>query len=109
MGAVAQERSTISRFFRGRWLIFLGTYSYGLYVYHHFISYYLTINHTERELTAWLGSHSAAIALQATLGAAVSIAIAYVSYEFFEKRFLGLKRFYATARKPASQPTTVSG
>jgi peptidoglycan/LPS O-acetylase OafA/YrhL len=106
---VAQERSSISRFFRSRWLIFLGTYSYGLYVYHHFISYYLTVNHTERELTTWLGSHGAAIALQATLGAAVSIAIAYVSYEFVEKRFLGLKRFYATAREPASRPTIVSG
>lgn len=93
---VASERSSLSRFFRSRWLVFLGTYSYGLYVYHHFISYYLTINHTERELTAWLGSHAAAIALQATLGVAVSVAIAYASYELFEKRFLGLKRLYAS-------------
>ena len=93
----------ISRFFRSRWLVFLGTYSYGLYVYHHFISYYLTVNHTERELTAWLGSHGAAIALQATLGTAVSVAIAYASYELFEKRFLGLKRFYATAKEPAAK------
>jgi peptidoglycan/LPS O-acetylase OafA/YrhL len=99
---VASEQSSISRFFRSRWLVFLGTYSYGLYVYHHFISYYLTINHTERELTTWLGSHGAAIALQATLGAAVSVAIAYASYELFEKRFLGLKRFYATAKEPAA-------
>lgn len=98
---VASERSSLSRFFRSRWLVFLGTYSYGLYVYHHFISYYLTINHTERQLTAWLGSHGAAIALQVTLGAAASIAIAYASYEWFEKRFLGLKRFY-TAKDAAS-------
>ena len=95
---VASEQSSISRFFRSRWLVFLGTYSYGLYVYHHFISYYLAVNHTERQLTAWLGSHGAAIALQATLGAAVSIAIAYASYELFEKRFLRLKRFYTTIR-----------
>ena len=99
---VASERSSISRFFRSRWLIFLGTYSYGLYVYHHFVSYYLTVNHTERELTTWLGSHGAAIALQATLGAAVSGAIAYASYELFEKRFLGLKRFYATSKESAA-------
>ena len=95
--------------FRSRWLIFLGTYSYGLYVYHHFISYYFTVNHTERELAQWLGSHGVAIALQATLGAAVSLAIAYLSYEFFEKRFLGLKRFYTTAREPALSATKVSG
>ena len=69
---VAAERSTISRFFRGRWLMFLGTYSYGLYVYHHFISYYLTVNQTEFELARWLGSHGAAVALQATLGIAAS-------------------------------------
>ncbi len=106
---VASERSSISRFFRSRWLVFLGTYSYGLYVYHHFISYYLTVNHTERELTTMLGSHGAAIALQATLGVAVSVAIAYVSYEYFEKRFLGLKRFYETPREPTLKATTVSG
>jgi peptidoglycan/LPS O-acetylase OafA/YrhL len=97
---LAPERSSVSRFFRSRWLIFLGTYSYGLYVYHHFISYYLVVNRTERDLAALLGSHSAAIALQASLGVAVSVAIAYISYEFFEKRFLGLKRFYATAKEP---------
>lgn len=97
---VAPEQSLLSQLFRSRWLVFLGTYSYGLYVYHHFVSYYLTVNHTERELTAWLGSHGVAIALQATLGIAVSIIIAYASYELFEKRFLQLKRFYATADAP---------
>lgn len=99
---VASAQSQLSLFFRRRWLVFLGTYSYGLYVYHHFISYYLTINRTERELTAWLGSHSAAIALQATLGIAVSIIIAYASYELFEKRFLRLKRFYDTPKRQAA-------
>jgi peptidoglycan/LPS O-acetylase OafA/YrhL len=97
----APQRSSISRFFRVRWLMFLGTYSYGLYVYHHFISYYLTVNRTEFELARWLGSHGAAIALQATLGIAVSLAIAYLSYEYFEKRFLRMKRFYAS-RQSAS-------
>src|SRR5262245_45521771 len=47
---VAPEHSTSSRFFRCRLMVFLGTYSYGLYVYHHFISYYLTSNRTELEL-----------------------------------------------------------
>jgi peptidoglycan/LPS O-acetylase OafA/YrhL len=99
---VARERSSISRFFRSRWMIFLGTYSYGLYVYHHFISYYLTVNRTEFELARWVGSHGLAVALQATVGASLSLAIAYVSYEFFEKRFLKLKRFYETPKLPAA-------
>lgn len=100
---VVPEWSAISRFFRSRWLMFLGTYSYGLYVYHHFISYYLTSNRTELELAQWLGSHGAAIALQATVGAAVSLAIAYLSYELLEKRFLGLKRFFEPDAKSAQQ------
>ena len=83
-------------------MIFLGTYSYGLYVYHHFISYYLTTNRTEFALAYWLGSHGAAVALQATVGASISLALAYLSYELFEKRFLRLKRLFATAGAGAS-------
>jgi peptidoglycan/LPS O-acetylase OafA/YrhL len=97
----AAERSPISRLFRARWLMFLGTYSYGLYVYHHFISYYLTVNQTEFELTRWFGSHGTAVTLQAMLGVALSLIIAYVSYEYFEKRFLRLKRLYAPRESAA--------
>lgn len=106
---VAPERSATSRFFRSRPMAFLGTYSYGLYVYHHFISYYMTSNRTELELAQWLGSHSAAVALQAVLGASVSLAIAYVSYEYFEKRFLALKRLFETAKEPVAHPPTARG
>jgi peptidoglycan/LPS O-acetylase OafA/YrhL len=101
---IAPERSAASRFFRSRCMVFLGTYSYGLYVYHHFISYYLSSNHTELELAQWLGSHGAAVALQATLGALASLALAYLSYELFEKRFLRLKRLFETAKDPAHHP-----
>jgi peptidoglycan/LPS O-acetylase OafA/YrhL len=93
---VAPERSAISRFFRSRYMVFLGKYSYGLYVYHHFISYYLSSNRTELELAQRLGSHGAAVALQAIVGALVSLAVAYLSYELFESRFLGLKRWFET-------------
>ena len=44
---IAPKRSATSRFFCSRSMVFLGTYSYGLYVYHHFISYYLTANRTD--------------------------------------------------------------
>jgi peptidoglycan/LPS O-acetylase OafA/YrhL len=98
---IAPKQSVISRFFRSRSMVFLGTYSYGLYVYHHFISYYLTINRTELELARWLGSHGAAVALQATLGASASLAVARMSYELFEKRFLRLKRLFQTTKNPA--------
>jgi peptidoglycan/LPS O-acetylase OafA/YrhL len=100
---VAPERSATSRFFCSRSMVFLGTYSYGLYVYHHFISYYLTTNRTDLELAFWLGSHGAAVALQATLGASASLALAYLSYEHFEKRFLHLKRLFETAKEPTPE------
>jgi peptidoglycan/LPS O-acetylase OafA/YrhL len=106
---IAPERSATSRFFRSRSMVFLGTYSYGLYVYHHFISYYLTANRTELELVRWIGSHGAAVALQATLGASASLALAYLSYEFFEKRFLRLKRLFETSKEPALQRAAASG
>ncbi len=99
---MAPERSATSRFFRSRGMVFLGTYSYGLYVYHHFVSYYLAVNRTDLEVAHWLGSHSAAVALQAALGASASLAVAYVSYELFEKRFLAMKRLFDTA--PESGP-----
>jgi peptidoglycan/LPS O-acetylase OafA/YrhL len=98
----ASERSSLSRFFRSRSLVLLGTYSYGLYVYHHFISYYMTSNRTDLVLAGWLGSHLAAVALQATLGMSASLAAAYLSYEFFEKRFLRMKRLFETAKEPTT-------
>jgi peptidoglycan/LPS O-acetylase OafA/YrhL len=105
---IAPERSATSRFFCSRSMVFLGTYSYGLYVYHHFISYYLATNRTDLELAGWVGSHGAAVALQATLGASASLALAYLSYELFEKRFLRLKRLFERAKEPApARPATV--
>ena len=106
---IVPKQSATSRFFGSRSMVFLGTYSYGLYVYHHFISYYLTTNRTELELARWLGSHGAAVALQAALGASVSMVLAYLSYELFEKRFLRLKRLFGTANPPVPQCPAVGG
>jgi peptidoglycan/LPS O-acetylase OafA/YrhL len=105
----APMQSVTSRFFRCRFMVFLGTYSYGLYVYHHFISYYLTTNRTELKLVPWLGSHGAAVALQATLGASVSLGVAYLSYELLEKRFLQLKPRFDAVKEPAPESPTVVG
>jgi peptidoglycan/LPS O-acetylase OafA/YrhL len=95
---VAPPRTPVYRFFRNRAMVFLGTYSYGIYVYHHFLSYYLVTHRTEFTLARWLGSHGAAVALQASAGMALAIGVAWLSYEGFEKRILGLKRFFEPAR-----------
>ena len=56
------------------------------------ISYYLVTNRTNLVLARWVGSHGVSVAPQATLGAAISLALAYISYELVGKRFLTLKR-----------------
>jgi peptidoglycan/LPS O-acetylase OafA/YrhL len=96
---IAPPQSRTSRFFCRRPLMFLGTYSYGLYVYHHFISYYLGTHRTEFVIATSLGSHSVAVALQAAVGIALSVAIAWLSYELFERRFLSLKSYFTPTRQ----------
>jgi peptidoglycan/LPS O-acetylase OafA/YrhL len=85
------SRAWLSRFF-GPKLQFLGTYSYGLYVFHHLISYYFVAHRTEFVVAKWVGSHTVAVFLQALAGMSLSLGIAMASYHLFEKRFLVLKR-----------------
>jgi len=101
---IAPKQSACARFFGSRCMVFLGTYSYGLYVYHHFVSYYLGTHRTDLQLAALLGSHSAAVMLQAIVGSAVSLAVAYLSYHLFERRFLLLKRRFESLSRLSSRP-----
>jgi hypothetical protein len=48
----------------------------------------VTFNRSELELLQWLRSYDAAVALRSTLGTLGALALAYLSYELFEKRFL---------------------
>jgi peptidoglycan/LPS O-acetylase OafA/YrhL len=91
----APASSWWSRFFRSSPMTVLGKYSYGLYVYHHFFSYYFSSHGTELALGSAIGSRTAALVLQAAGGMAASMAIAWLSYEYFEKYFLRLKRFWS--------------
>jgi len=105
---VASPSSISSRFFCSHPMIALGKYSYGLYVYHHFLSFYFTRHGTEFTLASVVGSHTGAVAIQALGGMAVSMAIAWLSYEFFEKYFLQLKRLWPSSGEfldSRTQPT----
>jgi len=93
----APAASAVSAVFRSRPMMLLGKYSYGLYVYHHFLSYYATHHRTDLALAQVVGSHTLAVVLQATAGIAVSAAVAWASYEWLEKPFLELKRFWPSA------------
>jgi len=98
----APASSLVARFFGSRTMVALGKYSYGVYVYHHFLSYYLVVHGTEFALARAVGSHTLAVAIQALMGILASTAVAWLSYELFEKRFLELKRFWPSGGKPAA-------
>ncbi len=117
----APAGSLLSRFFESRVMRFLGKYSYGLYVYHHFFSWYFVSHRTEDALAARVGSHALAVVLQATAGTAISTVIAVLSFHYFEERFLALKKLWpspadarsdaakAAKAKVAAPPATVAG
>jgi peptidoglycan/LPS O-acetylase OafA/YrhL len=94
LALTAEAETAVARIFRGSAMRFLGKYSYGLYVFHHFFSYYFATHQTEFLLGRHLGSHTLAVVIQFTGGMAASIGIAFASYHLFEKRFLSLKRFW---------------
>jgi peptidoglycan/LPS O-acetylase OafA/YrhL len=93
----APAESTVSRLFRSRAMTWLGKYSYGLYVYHHFLSYYLIGHRTEFGLMRLVGSHTLAVWMQAFASIGLSMVVAWASYEWLEKPFLDLKRHWPSA------------
>jgi peptidoglycan/LPS O-acetylase OafA/YrhL len=90
--------SVMVRFFRNPAMVALGKYSYGLYVYHHFLSFYFAKHGTEFALAGVVGSHTLAVFIQALAGMAASFAVAWLSYELFERHFLRLKRLWPSGR-----------
>jgi peptidoglycan/LPS O-acetylase OafA/YrhL len=106
----ARPSALVARLFTSSVFVFLGTYSYGLYVYHHFFSYYFSSRHTEFALAARLGlPHAAAVVVQATVGVGASVALAYASYHLYEKRFLALKDKFSSGRPAPAAPRPPKG
>ncbi len=85
-------------FYEARLLRFLGKYSYGIYVFHWPIGRIFSASFPKFARTESL---SRALA-SALCEMAISISFAFVSWHVFEKRFLLLKRFFATPSTPGS-------
>lgn len=94
----SEPASKWGRFFSSTPMVTLGKYSYGLYVYHHFLSYYFVSHASDLVLASVIGSHAVALVILAAGGITASMGIAWLSYEFFEKPFLKLKRFWPSRR-----------
>ncbi len=85
--------SPLRPLFEMRWLRFLGKYSYGLYVFHFPLDSWLTVpiraalyNLTHSRLVSVLGGVVVIVLL--------SIAVAFVSFNLYERQFLRLKRYF---------------
>jgi peptidoglycan/LPS O-acetylase OafA/YrhL len=86
----------VSAVFQNGALRFLGKYSYGIYVYHALLLWYALEHGVEARVDALLGNHTLTMIVDAGVGAALSIAIALLSYHFIERHLLGLKRYFET-------------
>jgi peptidoglycan/LPS O-acetylase OafA/YrhL len=103
----APAASALGRFFRSAPMTALGKYSYGLYVYHHFLSYYFLAHGTEFALARLVGSHGLAVLVQAAAGIGISMAVAWLSFEMLEQPFLRLKDLWPSP-KARCAPAVVS-
>jgi peptidoglycan/LPS O-acetylase OafA/YrhL len=87
----ARATSTLSRVLRSRVMCFLGTRSYGLYVFHGIVAYGMGERQADLDALAGRIGPGTALVVEAGLGAGVSVLAAAASYELFEKHFLRLK------------------
>lgn len=99
-----REGGVVERAFSIKPLRWLGKYSYGIYVLHVPLQAFLTT--TFRTKLMAIGVHNKAVLLlmNAMLVGIVTFALAWISYHFYEKRFLKLKRFFEY-RRHADTPT----
>jgi peptidoglycan/LPS O-acetylase OafA/YrhL len=87
--------SLIPRALSLRPLRFLGQYSYGLYVFHHFFSWPSYHYGVVDQLTVLLGNQTLAVLVNGLVGISLSIGLAWLSYHMFEKHFLRWKDKFA--------------
>lgn len=79
---------------RWRPLMLMGRYSYGLYIFHGIIAYYLGVHGGVEYFARLSGSHTVGLFLQALFGSLLSVLIAVASYHAYETPFLRLKRLF---------------
>jgi peptidoglycan/LPS O-acetylase OafA/YrhL len=98
-------RGPVRRMLSLRALCWFGKYSFGLYVWHPIIG--IILLHSQVALVTQTSSRSA-ILLVALIALALDLAVAWLSYNFWEKRFLDLKRYFSSgARKPKATASSI--
>jgi peptidoglycan/LPS O-acetylase OafA/YrhL len=98
----APASSLLARFFRSRPMVALGKYSYGLYVYHHFLSYYLGHARHRVAVAAAVGSHTLAVASPGPAGDRRLDARSLAQLRALREALPGAEALLAFGRKPAA-------
>jgi len=93
--------SLLHRAFSRRTLVFLGIYSYGLYVLHQPLLVYASTHGLGASFVPTVfGSRLPGVLAVAIVGGALSIGAAVLSHHLYELRFLRLKKFFQAGRRP---------
>jgi peptidoglycan/LPS O-acetylase OafA/YrhL len=93
LGLALRRGGWTERGFSAGWLRVLGKYSYGLYVIHRILAAWM-LNPLRAVLLELTHSKVIAAGVGALAIGALSFAAAWLSYNFYEKRFLQLKRYF---------------
>jgi peptidoglycan/LPS O-acetylase OafA/YrhL len=111
VAAVIDENSALAKACRVRWACWLGTMSYGLYVYHY--TYHKWFSDTFRpQLSQYMPDPWAYLAT-AVIALALTIGLGMFSYRFIEQPVLSLKRYLklgpVLVAKPIEKNAAVRG
>ena len=90
----------LRRGLRARWIVTLGKYSYGLYVFHAIVAYVMHERKTLASDESVIGSPALALFVHALGAVLLSLLISFASYELYEVRFLRLKQRFEVGRAP---------
>ncbi len=102
VAAVIDENSGLARVCRVRWACWLGTMSYGLYVYHY--TYHQWFSETFRPLLSQYMPDPLAYLATTVVALALTIGLGVFSYRFIEQPALSLKKYVKFGPARAEKP-----
>ena len=97
-----------ARLFQMEWLRRFGKYSYGIYVFH-FAIYYAVQHLVLTRLSAALPLRTGWATLYVAVLIGVTYGVAWVSFKYFEQRFLALKSHFEPVLVAEQPPATLFG
>jgi peptidoglycan/LPS O-acetylase OafA/YrhL len=112
LARTAIPNSLAERVIARKWLIFLGKYSYGIYVFHGLLRPIFLHYIGPDRFVEWIQApYLLATFCYGVAASAMAIAVSVLSYHAYEKRFLKLKRFFQPQRSwtnDSSVPSSLS-